>query len=157
LVIDINTNKIQSLPADNNTIIFTHIFTTFTNLQCFNFGPSLFGHQRLLFFTSPLTIIFTNLLKLHVHLENFNDCLYLLDETCVYDELILLLLHRMLNLEKLHLCPTVGEKEHYHIYSYPYKLNYYDDITNNLPGGILKYVRKLSLFNEHPFEHEFSL
>ncbi|CAF3925734.1 unnamed protein product [Rotaria magnacalcarata] len=79
LVIDISTNKIQSLPADNNTIIFTHIFTTFTNLQYFNFGPSLFCHQRLSFFTSPLTIISTNPLKLHVHLENFNDCLYLLD------------------------------------------------------------------------------
>ncbi|CAF4479495.1 unnamed protein product, partial [Rotaria magnacalcarata] len=78
-------------------------------------------------------------------------------ETCAYDELILLLLHRMLSLEKLHLCLTVGEKEHYHIYSYPYKLNYYDDITNNLPGGILKYVCKVSLFNEHPFEHEFFL
>ncbi|CAF2143201.1 unnamed protein product, partial [Rotaria magnacalcarata] len=78
-------------------------------------------------------------------------------ETYVYDELILLLLHRMLNLEKLHLCLTVGEKEHCHIYSYPYKLNYYDDITNNLPGGIFKYVRKVSLFNEHLFEHEFFL
>ncbi|CAF2139749.1 unnamed protein product [Rotaria magnacalcarata] len=183
LIIDISTNKIQSLPADNNTIIFTHIFTTFTNLQYFNFGPSLFCHQRLSFFTSPLTIISANLLKLHVHLENFNNCLCLLDgrfnqlhtlsanisfisalplrinnkKPCVYDELILLLLYRMLNLEKLHLCLTVGEKEHYHIYSYPYKLNYYDDITNNLPGGILKYVRKVSLFDEHPFEHEFFL
>ncbi|CAM4845391.1 unnamed protein product [Rotaria magnacalcarata] len=78
-------------------------------------------------------------------------------ETCVYDELILLLLHRMLNLEKLHLCLTVGEKEHYHIYSYPYKLHYYDDITNNLLGGIFKYVRKVSLLDEHPFEHEFFL
>ncbi|CAF1141228.1 unnamed protein product [Rotaria magnacalcarata] len=85
------------------------------------------------------------------------ESLGLVTETCAYDELILLLLHRMLSLEKLHLCLTVGEKEHYHIYSYPYKLNYYDDITNNLPGGILKYVCKVSLFNEHPFEHEFFL
>jgi hypothetical protein len=44
-----------------------------------------------------------------------------------------------------------------HIYSYPYKLKYYDDITNNFPGGIFKCVRKVSLFDEHPFEHEFFL
>ncbi|CAF2544542.1 unnamed protein product [Rotaria sp. Silwood2] len=44
-----------------------------------------------------------------------------------------------------------------HIYSYPYTLKYYDDITNNFPGGILIYVRKVSLFDERPFEHEFFL
>ena len=41
------------------------------------------------------------------------------------------------------------------IYSYPNTLKYYDDVTNNFPGGIFKYVRKVSLFDEHPFEHEF--
>ncbi|CAF1557097.1 unnamed protein product, partial [Rotaria sp. Silwood1] len=44
-----------------------------------------------------------------------------------------------------------------HIYSYPYKLNYYDNITNNFPDGIFTCVRKMSLFDEHPFEHEFFL
>jgi hypothetical protein len=44
-----------------------------------------------------------------------------------------------------------------HIYSYPYKLKHYDDITNNFPGGIFKHVRKVSLFDERPFEHEFFL
>jgi len=43
------------------------------------------------------------------------------------------------------------------IYTHPYRLKYYDDITNNLPGGIFRSVRKVSLFDEHPFEHEFSL
>ena len=76
---DISTNEIQSLPADDNTIMFTHIFTTFTNLQYLNFGSSLLYHQRLSFCTSPLTIISTNLLKLHIYLENLNDCLYFLD------------------------------------------------------------------------------
>ncbi|CAF1990501.1 unnamed protein product [Rotaria magnacalcarata] len=161
LVLDISTNKIQSLPEKIPT------------LKCFS---------------------------LHCDIE-----------TCVYDELILPLLHRMLNLEKLSLCLIVGdrktffdgndlkiniinnmsrlniftfnirsssrfynqinlpsneniqntfradEKGHCHIYSYPYKLNYYDGITNNFPGGIFKYVRKVSLFDEHPFEHEFFL
>jgi hypothetical protein len=44
-----------------------------------------------------------------------------------------------------------------HIYSYPYKLNHYDNITNNFPCGIFKYVRKVSLFDECPFEYEFFL
>ncbi|CAF4433860.1 unnamed protein product [Rotaria magnacalcarata] len=142
LIVDINTNKIQSLPANNNnTIIFTHIFTTFTNLQYFNFGPSLFCHQRLSFFTSPLTIISTNLLKLHVHLENFYDCLYLFDGR--FNQLHTL----FVNISFISALPLRINN----------KLNYYDDITNNLPGGILKYVRKVSLFDEHPFEHEFFL
>ncbi|CAF3092415.1 unnamed protein product, partial [Rotaria sp. Silwood2] len=32
---------------------------------------------------------------------------------------------------------------------------YYDDITNNFPGGIFKYVRTVSFYDERPFEHEF--
>ena len=34
---------------------------------------------------------------------------------------------------------------------------YYNDITNNFPGGLFEYVRVVSLFDEHPFEHEFFL
>ena len=79
LVIDISTNEIQSFPVDDNAIIFTHIFTMFTNLQYLNFCSSSRGHQRLLFRTPPLTVISTNLLKLHVYLDAFIDCLYLLD------------------------------------------------------------------------------
>jgi len=44
-----------------------------------------------------------------------------------------------------------------HIYSYPYKLEYYNEITNNFPGGIFKYVRRVSLYDERPFEHQFFL
>jgi hypothetical protein len=42
-----------------------------------------------------------------------------------------------------------------HIYSYPYELTYYDNITNNFPGGIFESVRQISLFDERPFEHDF--
>jgi hypothetical protein len=49
------------------------------------------------------------------------------------------------------------KKVHSHIYSYPYTLNYYNDITNNFPGGIFKYVRNVSLYDERPFEYEFFL
>jgi hypothetical protein len=41
------------------------------------------------------------------------------------------------------------------IYSYPYNLKYYHDITNRFQGGVFKYVTEISLIDEHPFEHEF--
>ncbi|CAF1446764.1 unnamed protein product [Rotaria sordida] len=44
-----------------------------------------------------------------------------------------------------------------HIYSYPSFMPYYGDITNNFPGGLFQYVRVVSLYDEHPFEHEFFL
>ncbi|CAF3400211.1 unnamed protein product [Rotaria sp. Silwood2] len=44
---------------------------------------------------------------------------------------------------------------HCHVFSYPYTLTYYDNITNNFPGGLFKCVRKISLFDERPFEHDF--
>jgi hypothetical protein len=44
-----------------------------------------------------------------------------------------------------------------HIYSHPYQLTYYDNITNNFPGGLFKYISNISLFDEHPFEHDFFL
>jgi hypothetical protein len=46
-------------------------------------------------------------------------------------------------------------KSQCHIYSYPYQSKYYDNITNNFPGGLFKCVREVSLFDERPFEHEF--
>ena len=36
-------------------------------------------------------------------------------------------------------------------------MKYYDNITNNFPGGLFKYVREVSLYDERPFEHEFFL
>ncbi|CAM4789522.1 unnamed protein product [Rotaria magnacalcarata] len=31
----------------------------------------------------------------------------------------------------------------------------FEDVTNNFPGGLYPYVRVVSLYDEHPFEHEF--
>ncbi|CAF2481578.1 unnamed protein product [Rotaria sp. Silwood2] len=45
----------------------------------------------------------------------------------------------------------------YHIYSYPYRWTCYDGITNSFPGGLFQCVRQISLYDEHPFEHEFFL
>ncbi|CAF4188409.1 unnamed protein product, partial [Rotaria sordida] len=42
-----------------------------------------------------------------------------------------------------------------HIYSYPFLMEHFEDITNNFPGGLYPYVRIVSLYDEHPFEHEF--
>ena len=44
-----------------------------------------------------------------------------------------------------------------YIYSYPPRMTYYGNITNNYPGGLFQYVRVVSLFDEHPFEYEFFL
>ncbi|CAF4928974.1 unnamed protein product [Rotaria socialis] len=41
------------------------------------------------------------------------------------------------------------------IYSYPSFTPYYNNITNNFPGGLFQYVRVISLYDEYPFEHEF--
>ncbi|CAF1569096.1 unnamed protein product [Rotaria sordida] len=40
-----------------------------------------------------------------------------------------------------------------HIYLYPDQLKYYYTVTNNFPGDLFTCVRKISLYNEHPFEH----
>lgn len=41
------------------------------------------------------------------------------------------------------------------IYSYPYTMNYYYNITNDFPGGLFECVHKISLFDERPFEYDF--
>jgi hypothetical protein len=48
-----------------------------------------------------------------------------------------------------------AEEGRCHIYSYPSFMPYYGGISNNFPDGLFKYVRTLSLYDEHPFEHEF--
>ncbi|CAF1147963.1 unnamed protein product [Rotaria sordida] len=266
LIIDINECEKQISTPNVNTLLFTHIFTMFINLQYLNFNPSLFSYQHLSFNFSPPTVCSSSLLELHICLQSFSDCLYLLDGcfnqlrtfyvnicyilssslrinnkeklpnlrcfslrcdnvTNVYDELIVPFLHRMLNLEKLDLhlvvdlnkgfidgnelktiinhmpqlnkfifniCSTIRlpnetelrsnedvqntfkdfkddqiiscvdyfQKSKYsqcHIYSYPYKITHYRNITNNFPGGLFKCVRTVELFDERPFEHEFFL
>ncbi|UJR20231.1 hypothetical protein I4U23_023362 [Adineta vaga] len=50
---------------------------------------------------------------------------------------------------------TEVEQGQCHIYSYPFTIRKYLNITNNFPGGLFKCVTEISLFDEHPFEHEF--
>ncbi|CAF3520545.1 unnamed protein product [Rotaria socialis] len=44
-----------------------------------------------------------------------------------------------------------------HIYSYPYQLKMYEQITNNFSGGLFECVCAVSLFDERPFAHAFFL
>ncbi|CAF4117798.1 unnamed protein product [Rotaria sordida] len=106
-------------------IIFTYILTTFKNLQYLKFGSSSISYPRLSFYITRPFIISLNLLELYINLEYFTNYLYL---------------------SKIGQC---------HIYTYPYQLEYYDMITNNFLDGIFKCVRKILLFDEYPFEHEF--
>ncbi|CAF2612711.1 unnamed protein product [Rotaria sp. Silwood2] len=137
-------DKKQPLIRNILTYIFTYILTMFTNLCYLNFQASLIYSQQVSFDIVPRKLIFSStLLELHVNLENFNDCLYLLNgrfnqlhtfhvnistirsdptidnkeklfnlkyfsltcdvKTYVYDKLIVPLLQRMSNLEKLDL------------------------------------------------------
>ncbi|CAF1348775.1 unnamed protein product [Rotaria sordida] len=42
-----------------------------------------------------------------------------------------------------------------HIYSCPYPIPTYENISNNFPSGLFRYVSDVSLFDEYPFEYEF--
>ncbi|CAM4767623.1 unnamed protein product [Rotaria magnacalcarata] len=118
LIIDINTNGEQSLTGNENTLLFTRIFTTFTNLRILNIGPSSICYQHLSFNLSPPTVISSTLLELHIafielsslifnnkgKLSNLRSFTLFCDNTTDgYYQLILPLLHRMSNLEELDL------------------------------------------------------
>ncbi|CAF3118291.1 unnamed protein product [Rotaria sp. Silwood2] len=79
LVIDMNPHGEQISRENNNALLFTHIFTTFTNLRVLNFHTTENSVQYLSFFESPITVISSTLLELNVYLKTSNNCLYLLD------------------------------------------------------------------------------
>jgi len=52
----------------------------FTKLDYLNFTANLIDHQQISFeISSPSSIVSANLLELNINVDNFNDCLYLLD------------------------------------------------------------------------------
>ncbi|CAF2786092.1 unnamed protein product [Rotaria sp. Silwood2] len=113
---------------DANARILTHIFTTFSNLQYFNFCPSSIWNQRLGFANPyPEDIQHT--------FRDFKD-----DQVISYIDYF--------QERQSSLC---------HIYLYPEQLKYYYTVTNKLSGGLLTCVREISLYDERPFEHEFFL
>ncbi|CAF5016882.1 unnamed protein product, partial [Rotaria sp. Silwood1] len=57
-------------------------------------------------------------------------------------------------------CADYFQESHYNyclIYSHPYRLKHYDNISNNFQGGLFKYVYEVLLHDERPFEHAFCL
>ncbi|CAF1939336.1 unnamed protein product [Rotaria magnacalcarata] len=57
-------------------------------------------------------------------------------------------------------CADHFQEKHYsycHFYSHPYRLKHYDNVSNNFPGGLFKFVYEVSLHDERPFEHDFFL
>ncbi|CAM4894187.1 unnamed protein product [Rotaria socialis] len=42
-----------------------------------------------------------------------------------------------------------------HIYSYPSRMIYYHNLTNSFPGGLFKFVHRVLIYDERPFEYEF--
>ncbi|UJR09955.1 hypothetical protein I4U23_014178 [Adineta vaga] len=205
--------KQRSTDAENR-IIFEDIMTVFTNLQYFRLNYSI-NAPYMSFITSPPTFVSSTLLELHINVENFNDCLYMLDgrfeqlqslhinTSCIfrtirliidnteslpnlksfslrcdvatsdYQQLIVPLLNRMLNLEKLHLHLikfTFNIRSDIRLHDQTNLLSNkdiqctFDDLidneiitsvdyfleierANNFPGGIFKYVQ-LTLINE---------
>ncbi|CAF2041759.1 unnamed protein product [Rotaria magnacalcarata] len=190
LVIDVVECESSSMNDTSNSNIFAHILTLFSKLKYFDYRSS-FWYQSL--FEMSTTISSLILLELHIKLDKFADCLYLLDgrfdsfenvfldicqisipeikelpklkafslysdlPTFQYNELIVPLLYRMVNLEELdlHLVVHYFKLGQCHIYSYPYRAKTHEYITNNFPGGLFKYVREVSLYDDRPFEHEF--
>ena len=79
LIICIRQNRKQISIKDENTIMFTNLFTMFTNLQYLKFNSSSINPQYISFEISPPILISSTLLELHVRVTIFDDCLYLLD------------------------------------------------------------------------------
>jgi len=78
LVIETITTRVY-LRENVNAQIFTQIFNVSTKLQYLNFNPSPISYRAISFRDSSPTILSSTLLELHVLLEDFTDCLYLLD------------------------------------------------------------------------------
>lgn len=44
-----------------------------------------------------------------------------------------------------------------HLYTSPCQMSFYQCVSNKFPGGYYPHVRLVSLYDEHPFEHQFFL
>ncbi|CAF2096269.1 unnamed protein product [Rotaria magnacalcarata] len=232
LVIDIDKNNGKILPGNIGIIIFTHLYYV-QEFKIFKFWSLFQGLSTIVIcqlhtLDIHIVFIFPNDLTINTEKLPKLKCFSLRCDmrTHYYSSLILPLLRRMFNLQKLYLqleidsykefidgndlkeniinymsqlnnftfnirvikhspnlmnlpsneyiqhtfkdfkynqissCIGYYQERGYsycHIYSYPYRMHYYFNITNNFPGGLFQYVRKVSLYDEQPFEYEFFL
>ena len=77
----INFNNVEDSPPRRPTyfIIFAKILTIFTNLRCLKFNPSAPKFDAVSFYSTDKTAIYSNLLELHISVEEIQDCFRLLD------------------------------------------------------------------------------
>jgi hypothetical protein len=64
---------------DLNRLLFIQMLNIFPNLKYLNFDINLYSCHQLSFRMLPLGVVSSTLLELHVSLDDFDDCLYLLD------------------------------------------------------------------------------
>jgi hypothetical protein len=64
-------------------IVYTHVSIMFSNLKCLKFHPYsdfyIAYNEQLSFESREATRSSSNLIELHISVEKFTDCLYLLD------------------------------------------------------------------------------
>jgi len=83
LIITCAKNEIIASTSDIMNIVCTHVSIMFSNLKCLKFHPysdfSIPCNERLSFELREDTRFSSNLKELHINVEKFTDCLYLLD------------------------------------------------------------------------------
>ncbi|CAF1559442.1 unnamed protein product [Rotaria magnacalcarata] len=79
LTFNMNVNKKDNDREHVNGIIFQRIIKIFTNLQYLNFCPSSIWYSRISLKAFTANLASTTLSELHVTVNDFDDCLYLLD------------------------------------------------------------------------------
>lgn len=84
LNITIAEDKMTPYTFDKMNIVCTHVSTMFSNLICLKFHPYFDVYinsiERLSFASMEATKFFSSsLMELHINVEEFTDCLYLLD------------------------------------------------------------------------------
>ncbi|CAF2127732.1 unnamed protein product [Rotaria magnacalcarata] len=144
----------------------------FGNLKSLQFH--LFMDNRQLTFDFKQSMSFSsNITQLHVAIDNFNDCLYILDGSFNQMQKLYIVIcgtgdlpsndHENASCSSISCFTRIidyferAQLLYCHVYSYRYTWKFYHYITNNFHGGLFKSVREITLYDEHPFEHDFFL
>ncbi|CAF3185350.1 unnamed protein product, partial [Rotaria sp. Silwood2] len=181
LVVGIDSEKKTSSIVEN---ICNNLFTMMNNLiHLIFYDESYKNIVRFMTDVPSPKFSSSTLLTLNIKVQNFDDCLCMLDGRfnnlqSLYIDLIKICsssnqiknqyplkediqqTFKDFPFRKIISCVDYihnRKQAQYHIYSYPFLMKFYKQITNNFPGGFYPYVRQVSLYDKHPFEHEFFL